>query len=97
MSAQLLPAKPTADMLVLADRNFCGFKLWRIACAGGAKLAWRVKSNLGLPVQPPLADGSYLSTVFDSAKRAACAGKSCELSTARCGNRPRQRRTVADW
>ena len=66
MAAQLLPAKLGADMLVLADRNFYGFKLWRIACASGAKLAWRVKSNLKLPVQQMLADGSYLSTVYDS-------------------------------
>ena len=75
MSAQLLPAKLTADMLVLADRNFYGFKLWRIACASGAKLVWRVKSNLGLPVQQLLADGSYLSTVFDSADRARLSGQ----------------------
>ena len=46
MAAQLLPAKLGADMLMLADRNFYSFKLWRIACASGAKLAWRVKSNL---------------------------------------------------
>ena len=69
MAAKLLPAKLTADMLVLADRNFYGFKLWQTACASGAKLAWRVKSNLGLPVQQLLPDGSYLSTVFDSADR----------------------------
>jgi hypothetical protein len=75
MAAQLLPAKLAADMLVLADRNFYGFKLWRIACASGAKLAWRVKSNLGLPVQQLLPDGSYLSIVFDSADRARRAGQ----------------------
>jgi hypothetical protein len=70
MAAQLLPAKLTTDMLVLADRNFYGFKLWRTACATGAKLAWRVKSNLKLPVQQMLSDGSYLSTVFDSSDHA---------------------------
>ena len=70
LAAQLLPAKLTADMLVLADRNFYGFKLWRIACASGAKLVWRVKSNLKLPVQQMLSDGSYLSTVFDSSDHA---------------------------
>jgi hypothetical protein len=67
MAAQLLPAKLRPDMLVLADRNFYGFKLWQLACASGAKLAWRVKSNLKLPVEQTLNDGSYLSTVFDSA------------------------------
>lgn len=34
------------------------------------RLAWRVKSNLRLPVQQMLPDGSYLSTIFDSADRA---------------------------
>jgi len=66
MAAQLLPAKLRPDMLVLAERNFYGFKLWQLACASGAKLAWRVKSNLKLPAERLLGDGSYLSTVFDS-------------------------------
>lgn len=70
MARQWLPAKLTGDMLVMADRNFYGFKLWQAACASGAKLLWRVKSNLGLPVEQALADGSYLSTVFDSEDRA---------------------------
>src|SRR5207245_9533078 len=30
------------------------------------RLLWRVKANLGLPVDKLLDDGSYLSTVFDS-------------------------------
>jgi len=75
MAVQLLPAKLTPDMLVLADRNFYGFKLWQTACATGAKLAWRVKSNLKLPVQQMLPDGSYLSAVFDSADRTRSAGQ----------------------
>ena len=79
MAAELLPVKLTSDMLVLADRNFYGFKLWRIACASGAKLAWRVKSNLGLPVQQLLPDGSYLSTVFDSADRARLSGQAVRV------------------
>ena len=66
MAAELLPPKLTADMLVMADRNFYSFKLWEKACASGAKLLWRVKSNLGLPVEQELDDGSYLSTVYDS-------------------------------
>ena len=75
MAAELLPARLRADMLVLADRNFYDFKLWQTTCASGAKLAWRVKSNLGLPVQQLLPDGSYLSTVFDSAERARRSGQ----------------------
>ena len=66
MATELLPGKLTADMLVMADRNFYSFKLWQKSCASGAKLLWRVKSNLGLPVEQMLPDGSYLSTVFDS-------------------------------
>ena len=62
-------------MLALADRNFYGFKLWQDACASGAKLAWRVKSNLRLAVQQMLPDGSYLSTVFDSGDRHAAPDK----------------------
>lgn len=69
MAAQMLPGKLTPDMLVLADRNFYGFKLWQAACASGAKLLWRVKSNLMLPRQRELPDGSYLSTVYDSEDR----------------------------
>lgn len=69
MAEQLLPAKLAPDMLVLADRNFYGFKLWQLACTSGAKLVWRVKANLKLPVQQLLPDGSYLSTVFDSSDR----------------------------
>jgi len=55
-------------MLCLADRNFYGFKLWNEAAATGADLLWRVKTNLRLPCEQRLADGSYLSRVYGSAK-----------------------------
>jgi hypothetical protein len=74
MAAQMLPTKLVPGMLVLADRNFYGFKLWRIACASGAKLVWRVKANLKLEIQQMLPDGSYLSTVFDSVDRQRSTG-----------------------
>lgn len=48
-------------MLVLADRNFLGYKLWRDATATGAHLVWRVRGSITLPVLERLADGSYLS------------------------------------
>lgn len=79
MAAQLLPTKLHRDMLVLADRNFYGFKLWQIACVSGAKLAWRVKSNLKLPVQRMLGDGSYLSIVFDSQDSRRRAGQTVRV------------------
>lgn len=48
-------------MLVLADRNFLGFDTWKRAAATGADLLWRAKLDRHLPVDQPLADGSYLS------------------------------------
>jgi hypothetical protein len=50
-------------VLLLADRGFTGFDLWRQATATGAALVWRTKSNAILPVTQPLADGSYLSQI----------------------------------
>lgn len=52
------------DMLVMADRNFYGFPLWRKFVETGAGLLWRVQSTVHLPVVRPLPDGSYLSVVF---------------------------------
>jgi len=75
MAAQLLPTKLKPDMLVLADRNFFGLKLWHIASASGAKLVWRVKAERKLPMEKLLGDGSYLSTVFDSEDRRRSAGQ----------------------
>lgn len=53
-------------MLCLADRNFYGFELWRQASDTGSDLLWRAKANLGLPCDKRLADGSYLSKVYQS-------------------------------
>lgn len=55
-------------MLCLADRQFFGHALWQEAAATGADLLWRVKSNLRLPREARLADGSYLTTIYPSAK-----------------------------
>jgi len=57
-----------AGMLCLADRLFFGFALWKQALASGADLLWRIKTNAHLPCEKPLPDGSYLSTVYPSAK-----------------------------
>jgi hypothetical protein len=48
-------------MLVLADRNFAGYQLWRDAAATGAELLWRIGASFSLPVDQPLADGTWLS------------------------------------
>jgi len=57
------------DQLLLADRSFYAFAPWHKAQASGAKLLWRVKSNLRLPVHKRLRDGSYTSEVFASGDR----------------------------
>ena len=69
MATLVLPSRLAPDMLLLADRNFYGFKLWKLACASRAKLLWRVKANLTLQPDQQLPDGSYLSTVYDSEDR----------------------------
>jgi hypothetical protein len=55
-------------MLCLADRYFFGHALWRAAAETGADLLWRVKRSLRLPRETVLPDGSYLTTVYPSAK-----------------------------
>jgi IS4 transposase len=56
-------------MLLLADRGFYSFKLWQLAAGSGAALLWRVSATLKLPVQQVLPDGTYLSTIYDSADK----------------------------
>jgi hypothetical protein len=69
MAAEQLAAWLRPDML-LADRGFYSFKLWRLAATTGPALLWRVNTSLKLPVHGVLADGSYLSVIHDSADRA---------------------------
>jgi hypothetical protein len=54
-----------AGMLLLADRNFYSYALWRAAAATGAHLLWRVKASMHLPVLAELPDGSFLAHVND--------------------------------
>ncbi|MCZ1002384.1 IS4 family transposase [Streptomyces mirabilis] len=61
--AQRLFSSLTPGMLLLADRGFRGFDLWRAAAATGADLLWRVKNDAVLPVRTLLEDGSYLSEI----------------------------------
>jgi hypothetical protein len=60
------------NMLLLADRNFYGYGLWSKAILTGAKLLWRVKTNLNLPIEVILPDNSYISTIYDSKNRKTC-------------------------
>lgn len=59
--AQLRPG-----MLCLADRYFFGFELWTLAQATGTDLLWRLRKNMRLTRDEPLADGSYLSHIYPS-------------------------------
>jgi hypothetical protein len=54
-----------ADWLLLADRNFYGWKDWCAAADTGAALLWRVRSNVPLPVLEVLPDGSWLSVLVN--------------------------------
>ncbi len=62
LTAGLLP-RLQPGMLVLADRNFAGYELWRDAAATGADLLWRIGVSFALPVRQVLADGTYLSVL----------------------------------
>jgi hypothetical protein len=55
----------TPDMLVIADRNFYSFAIWRKALDTGADLLWRVTASVSLPVIEALPDGSYRSIVMN--------------------------------
>jgi hypothetical protein len=79
MAAHMLPAKLKPGMLVLADRGFYSFKLFRIGCATGAMLAWRVSSTINLHVAQELPDGSFLSTVYDSLDTKRSAGQTVRV------------------
>jgi Insertion element 4 transposase N-terminal/Transposase DDE domain len=48
-------------MLVLADRGFFSYELWRDAAATTAELVWRINDNVEIPVLEWLPDGSYRS------------------------------------
>jgi hypothetical protein len=72
---QTLAARPDIlgalgpDMLVLADRNFPSFRLWREVAGTGADLLWRLSASFTLPVLHVLPDGTYLSELRPPRKR----------------------------
>lgn len=67
LADQLIP-RLVPEMLCLADRNFWSYERWRLATSTGASLVWRVKKNLILPCEKRFRDGSFLSTIYPSAK-----------------------------
>lgn len=68
LAMDLLPAMGPG-MLVLADRNFASWKLWRAAAATGAALCWRMSASFTLPVLEVLPDGTYLSQLKPPRKK----------------------------
>ncbi|HEX2810372.1 MAG TPA: IS4 family transposase [Kineosporiaceae bacterium] len=56
-------------LLVLADRNFASWRLWRAAAATGAQLCWRISASFTLPVLQVLPDGTYLSELKPPRKK----------------------------
>jgi len=52
--------------LCLADRGLYSFQRFQAARETGAQLLWRVKTNMLLPREQALADGSYLTRVYAS-------------------------------
>lgn len=67
--AHRLVSRLTPGMLLLADRNFLGYRLWTACRGGGAHLLWRAKQTTPqLPVGQVLEGGrSWLSTLYDPA------------------------------
>ena len=54
----------TPEMLLLLDRGFFSYALWRELTATGVQILARVTNNLVLEPFRPLADGSYLAKVY---------------------------------
>jgi len=55
-------------MLLIADRGFFSYAMWKNAQATGADLLWRTKSNHVLDLDRRLGDGSFLSTIYPTQK-----------------------------
>jgi hypothetical protein len=70
-SSLLTKGKLLPGMLLLADRNFFGYPLWKKAQATGANLLWRARVGIKLPAEEFLPDGSYISWLRDSMNRKA--------------------------
>ena len=54
------------DALLLLDRGFFSYKLWRMLDSRGIRILARVKSNLILEPIKRLRDGSYLAKIYPS-------------------------------
>ena len=66
-----LTSRVTHDMLVIADREFYSYDLWRSFLATGAQLLWRAWATITLEPIELLADGSYLAEVSNKSSRSS--------------------------
>jgi len=64
LATRLLPRLKT-DQLCIADRLYGNYALWSIALRTGAKLLWRVQSNITLNCIKVLDDGSYMALLYE--------------------------------
>ncbi|WP_427136499.1 IS4 family transposase [Pseudarthrobacter sp. S9] len=55
--------------LLMADRGFYGFHLWKLASATGADLLWRTKTSLRPRYLETLPDGSWLAEINPSSTK----------------------------
>ena len=71
LTKELLP-RLTPGMLLLADRGFFSYALWRSASATGADLLWRIRTGVGGPLPAhvgDLPDGSWLADLRKNSDR----------------------------
>ena len=54
----------TPEMLLIFDRNFFSYELWKTLISGEIKVLARVKANLILEPIERLSDGSYLAKIY---------------------------------
>jgi hypothetical protein len=71
LARQVLPALGPG-MLLLADRNFPGWRMWRQAAATGADLLWRIKPSVHLPRVGTFTDGSWLAVLPMPGRNGRC-------------------------
>lgn len=69
LAEELIPSFEPG-MLVIADRGFYSYQLWKAAAESGADLLWRMQDGPDLPVVRALPDGSYESFLIDPKIRA---------------------------
>jgi hypothetical protein len=76
--ARTLLGSLRAGMLLLADRGFYSYDLWRAAGGTGAHLLWRVTASMHLPVVRELPDGSWLTRISDPRAAQARVQRNCQ-------------------